>query len=106
MLWRIDFTPMPFDAEVWRATRSEDSHDSVRLRMVDDFLATHTPVGKSREDIVVLLGEPDDTTYFSNFDLVYHLGLERDSAFPIDSEWLVMRLDRNGLVTEALLVTD
>ncbi len=102
----LDFKPMPFDSAVWRATPSDGTHDAVRLRMVDDFLANHGPVGRTRTEIVALLGESDDTSYFSDFDMVYHLGLERGGAFSIDSEWLVIRLDSDGVVTEARLVRD
>lgn len=102
----IDFEPMPFDSAVWRATASESTHDSVRLRMVDDYLATHSPIGRTPDEVTADLGEPDDTGYFHEYDMVYRLGLERNSAFPIDSEWLVIRLDQDTRVSEARLSTD
>ncbi len=102
----LDFSPTPFDSDIWRGSPSDHTHHSIRLRMVDDLLARHSPVGRTRANVVALLGEPDGTTYFSDFDMVYHLGLERGGAFSIDSEWLVLRLDDAGVVQEALLVTD
>jgi len=102
----VDFEPMPFDSAVWRATASESTHDSIRVRMVDDYLATHSPIGRTRDEVAADLGEPHDTARFHEYDMVYRLGLERDSAFPIDSEWLVIRLDENAMVSEALLTTD
>ena len=95
-----------FDAEVWKATPSEFSHESMRLRMVDDFLASHAPVGKSRGQVEALLGPPDDTPYFDEYDMVYHLGAERAGIMSIDSEWLVFSVDDSGRVTGAWLVTD
>ena len=101
----FDFDPMAFDSATWKANPSEFSHDSIRLRMVDDFLSTYCPVQKSRAEIIALLGEPDQTNYFCDYDMVYHLGVER-SAIAIDSEWLVFRLNSANIVTEARLATD
>ncbi len=105
MFLSVDFRPIPFDSEVWKATPSEFSWDSVRLRMVDDLLATRPLVGQHRDDIVALIGEPDDTPYFREYAMVYHLGQERHS-FGIDSEWLVIQLDDHATATECLVVTD
>ena len=100
-----EFDALRFESTTWKYTPSEMSHESLRLRMVDDFLATHSPVGTTRDEIIALLGQPDDTEYFRDFDLVYHLGRER-SVFGIDSEWLVVRLDDNSIVKEARIVSD
>jgi len=100
----VDFDPMPFDAAVWKATPSEFSLDSVRLRMVDDFL-TMPVVGWSREQVEAALGKPDDTPYFRAYPMVYHLGQERH-PFGLDSEWLVFSLDDNGVVTACRVLTD
>lgn len=92
-----------FESSVWKST-VPGTRDETRLFMVDDLLATHTLVGRSRADIVNLLGEPDSTPYFRHYDMVYYLGRER-RAFGIDSEWLVLKLSA-GRVSEARLVTD
>ena len=66
----------------------------------------HTPIrGRSRGEIVALLGEPTTTDYFKDYDLVYWLGPER-GLISIDSEWLVIRLDSLGRVSDFRLVTD
>jgi hypothetical protein len=52
-----------------------------------------------------LLGEPSDEGYFREWDFVYWLGPER-SYMGIDSEWLVVRLGRDGRVTEYRIVRD
>jgi hypothetical protein len=72
--------------------------------MVDDLLEHHHLPGKSRTEVVDLLGEPDKTDKFRNYDMVYWLGRER-SAFALDSDWLVLKLSK-GFVTEARDVTD
>ncbi|MEZ6031348.1 MAG: hypothetical protein R3C46_16600 [Hyphomonadaceae bacterium] len=96
--------PLPFDRERWDA-EVNDTDDETRHRMADGLINSNALLGKRRADIVALLGEPPATNYFREFDLVYWLGLER-GWIRLDSEWLVMRLDANGRVTEAGIVTD
>lgn len=91
----------PFDAEERRRVGESEA----RQGMVDGFLQNHNPVGLTREEVVELLGEPPETTYFSDYDLVYWVGIER-GFIRIDSEWLVIRIDDNEKVTEARLVSD
>ncbi len=97
--------PMPFESSVWKATEATYSIESIRLRMVDDLLKTHPLVGLTRAEVESLIGPADDTEYFSNFDMVYFLGPERH-PFAVDSEWLLISLDSNGRVTEAVLGRD
>ena len=106
-LWilRVPFDPVPFDSQTWKQTPSEFSLQSVRLRMANDLVSTHLRDGMTREEVVGMLGEPDETPYFAEYDMVYHLGQERH-PFGIDSEWLVIRLDANRQAAEILLVTD
>lgn len=73
--------------------------------MAHDLLQNHSPLGLDRPAVVALLGDPDDTPYFRNYEMVYFLGPER-SYFAIDSEWLVLKLTPEGRVSEAKLVTD
>ncbi|MBD1864951.1 MULTISPECIES: hypothetical protein [Trichocoleus] len=73
--------------------------------MVDDLLKRHTLAGKSRSEVIALLGQPGTTDYFQDYDLVYWLGPER-GLMSIDSEWLIIRLDAQGRVSEHQLVTD
>lgn len=104
MLLSVDFDPMPFDSALWKATPSEYSLKSIRLRMADDLL-TKPVVGTTRQEIVAKLGEPDQTPYFREYSMVYHLGQERN-PLGVDSEWLVIRLDDAGIATECLIVRD
>jgi len=95
-----------FDPVGWK-TRSRDDGASwpTRLRMVDDLLDRGLLKGASRAHVEELLGPPDDTVYFREWDLVYWLGPER-GATRIDSEWLVLRLDPSGKVVEQRLMRD
>lgn len=101
----IDFDPISFDSATWIASEPEFSLDSLRLRMIDDLLATHNLVGMHRDDIVSLIGEPDDTEYFRDYEMVYYLGQERH-PLGIDSEWLAIDLDDNSTATFAGILRD
>ena len=102
---KIDFEPMAFDSTIWKSSPSEMSWESTRLRMVDDFLEKNDLIGKNKDVAIELLGEPDDTEYFSNYELVYHVGLER-SGMAIDSEWLVINVNESGIIDEVSLARD
>jgi outer membrane protein assembly factor BamE (lipoprotein component of BamABCDE complex) len=73
--------------------------------MADRLVTRGTLLGKTREEVVELLGAPPSTEYFANWDLVYWLGPER-GFIRIDSEWLVFQLDANGRVNDNRIVTD
>lgn len=97
--------PLRFEPGLWKSAPRLDSPESVRLRMVDSLLSSSLLSGRTRSEVESLIGPPDTTTYFREFDMVYQLGPER-SFFSIDSEWLVIRLDASGRVSTAQLVTD
>jgi len=92
-----------FDSASWRDERS--LHDGTRERMADRLVGRHTLQGKTRSEVVSLLGEPPPTGYFSDWDLVYFLGPER-GFWSIDSEWLVVRFGQDGRVAEFRIVRD
>jgi len=73
--------------------------------MVDDLLRTHDLRGWGRSQVVSLLGEPDQTNWDTDGQLVYHLGPER-GLFRIDSEWLVVTVGDDGKVTKYVLARD
>jgi hypothetical protein len=96
----------PFDASLWKASLADDPwKNPIRLRMVDDLMRKHPLVGAARSQVLDLLGQPPSTDKFSDWDLVYCLGPER-GLFSIDSEWLVIRFDKNEKVIEAKDVQD
>ncbi len=95
-----------FNSNTWKNTPATHSLDSIRLRMADDFLKTYRLLGKSKEEIVGLIGEPDQTGYFNTRDIVYMLGQETDSYFAIDSQWLVLDLNESDNVIAFEVVTD
>ncbi|WP_406694676.1 hypothetical protein V5E97_26830 [Singulisphaera sp. Ch08] len=77
----------------------------VRLEMADRLVAGHLLHGKTRQQVIQLLGEPSSEGYFRDWNLVYWLGPER-GYLSIDSEWLVLRLGRDDRVIESRIVRD
>ena len=92
-----------FDARAWRDPQQVEQ--GVRLRMVDDLLARDLLAGLSREQLAELLGEPAPSAGFAGWDQAYWLGRER-GFISIDSEWLVLRYDAHGMLSEASLTRD
>lgn len=92
-----------FSLTAWLAPHNHAS--TVRIRMVDDLLNNHNFRGMTREQVIAIVGEPDKTESFRNFDMVYWLGPER-GFMSIDSEWLVFRLDDQNRVSEYRIVRD
>lgn len=101
--WRSWFPGTAFDPAVWH----DEAHvkQGARLQMADRLIARQALLGRTRAKVVTMLGEPPETAYFANWDLVYWLGPER-GLMSIDSEWLVMRLGHDGKVVESRIVRD
>jgi hypothetical protein len=94
-----------FHPRLWSDTIQAHSPTAPRGCMVDDLLRRHSLLGATRSEVEELLGKPTTTSYFRDYDLVHYLGPER-SFLGIDSEWLVLRLDGAGRVSERRIVTD
>jgi len=73
--------------------------------MVDDLLRRHPFKGMTREQVTAIIGEPEKTEYFKDWDMVYWLGPER-GFMSIDSEWLVLRLDNQKKISDVRIVRD
>ena len=97
---------MDFNTAVWKESPAEHSLESIRLRMVEDFLDQYDVVGMSESQIIDLLGSSDNTNYFKDYDLVYCLGQETESYFGIDSQWLVFEIDDLNKINSFQIVTD
>jgi hypothetical protein len=98
---------LAFDAKGWRAKSADASNDwPTRLRMVDSLMDRRLLDGLTRTQVVELLGPPDATSKWRDWDLVYHLGPERKALFRIDSDWLVIRLDSGRTVAGYRIVAD
>ncbi len=94
-----------FDKKIWTDDKSIYDTPNIRLQMIDDVISNQLAVGKSRDEVIEILGKPTDTPYFKDYDLVYWLGDEK-SLINVDSAWLVIKLDDQGNVTSFEKVTD
>ena len=93
-----------FDSAAWQD--SDQVIDEVRIRMVDDLIDEHDFDSMSRDEVVVILGEPDqnDTVLSSqDSELVNWLGRKQGFA-SADSEWLVFHLDEDAVVTDCGII--
>lgn len=94
-----------FDKQRWNDDISIHQEPYPRRQMVDDVMTNHLAVGQSRAEVIERLGEPTDTPYFKDFDLVYWLGAEK-GYISVDSLWLVIKLDAEGRVSQFELAND
>ena len=106
LYWTAADAPLPFVASWWEAGGKDWAEPLHRRQRIADWLIlSHRLIGNSRATVVGLLGEPPPTEYFKQWDMVYWLGPER-SFISIDSEWLVLRLNDQGIVLQAEIVGD
>lgn len=99
----IWFPGRAFDRVAWQD--ESQVQQGVRLGMADRLMARRTLLGKTRAEVVELLGEPARTSCFAEWDMVYWLGPER-GFICIDLEWLVLRLAEDGRVADNRIVRD
>ena len=96
-----------FDPAAWKseaAKAAEYPASSHRLRQVDHLIDSGLLQGKSRAEVLALLG-PDDRVErvrslrvpFPDWDAAYWLG---PMWIPVDDWWLVIRFDAGGRVSE------
>lgn len=99
-----------FDSVAWRQPASAEFVDgdvTVRQKMLGDLVKNLLP-GRTRAELEAILGPSLDTPYFkeSGSDLIYVLGPQRDSFFPIDSEWLLIWVDSSERFERYAIYTD
>lgn len=76
-----------------------------RVKMVDDLLRKYKLIGKTKEEVVELLGNETNRAYFKEVNnFVYYLGDER-GLISIDSEWLIITFD-NDIAVEVKIERD
>lgn len=92
-----------FNSEEWKQAEQADGYP--RLAMVDSLIESGQLDGKGQDEVLMLLGPPTDTNYFSDWDSVYWLGPER-GFLRLDSEWLVLRFSDEGRVSDYQLARD
>ncbi|WP_169818309.1 hypothetical protein [Shimazuella kribbensis] len=91
-----------FTSKKWRERVDQ------RVFIVDNLLHHYRLKGKSKAEVIQLLGKPTETEYFKQSNnIVYYLGDER-GYISIDSEWLVVTFgnNREDKVSKVEIVTD
>lgn len=94
-----------FDSKTWKDQELTNQEPYPRRTMADELVSQRTLVGKTRAELLELLGEAPKTEYFADWDVVYWLGPQR-GFMAVDSEWLVIRFDESDRVAEAKITTD
>lgn len=101
----INITKIRFDSSTWKQMGQLNQASYPRLEMAEDLIRDRTLYGKTKEEVIELLGKPSDDGYFKTYDLVYWLGPER-GWFSVDSEWLLIQLDDSERVIKYELGRD
>jgi hypothetical protein len=88
-----------FDQHLWLSGASQNVRGDIteRQKMLGEVVR-RVVVNGTKDNIVAQLGPSEDSGYFESTgrDLIYYIGRERDSAFSIDSEWLLIWFDSGG----------
>ena len=87
---------VPFDRETW--VRSAADPHNQRFAMAKSLVRDGRLRGKSRDEVISMLGESLPVDRFPGFDAVYSLCCNSDDYMPIDPAWLVIRFDNNSKV--------
>ena len=90
-----------FDAERWKEA---DLTSRDRAEMVAALERQHPLKGMTRSEVIRLLGEPTPTDKWDEWDMIYVLG--PTDYMPIDHEWLVIKLDERGRVSDYRVTSD
>jgi hypothetical protein len=91
-------------AEAWAEGRRDMSSTfpSREQVLADDLIRCKLLRGMTETDVRALLGPPDDvSSERGRRYLAYEIGLQRDSFFQLDSEYLSLRFDRDGTIESA-----
>lgn len=88
---------MQFDRPGWLDRKSGDGQSpTIRQQMLGNVVDSIVSDGH-KDSILAKLGPPERIGVFSSdWDLVYHTGVQRDALVAIDSEWLVIWFDDSG----------
>ena len=92
-----------FDRTAWQDQARVAEGD--RKPMAERLIARHALAGRTRDEVIDMLGPPTTTDKLRNWSLVYHLGAGQPQP-GVESDWLVLLLDGSGLVAEARIVRE
>ena len=100
--YSADGKHVAFDSARWHAPKQRSSW---RLRMANWLVKKKFLLGKTRNEVVSILGAPSDAPWFkfSDWDLAFDLF---ECTFALQSLALAIRFDEQGLVTECQVVSE
>ncbi|MFC1752859.1 hypothetical protein ACFL96_05625 [Thermoproteota archaeon] len=91
---------MKFNSSSWKNYKN-------RQQMIKDLVNNVLP-DKNKDEICSLLGPSQKTTYFLSIDkdFIYYTGPERDGFMNMDSEWLLIWVDKNAVFEKYEIYND
>lgn len=91
-----------FDQAAWE---NADLTGRERADMLQDLLRRYPLEGRTRTEVISLLGNPTQTDKWEGADMIYVLGND-GSYMPIDNAWLLVDLDDRERVISVRQVVD
>lgn len=95
LLWLFE---VPFNTELWKSSPTE------RYQMVDDLIESQELMGKTKAEVLTLLGKPNSSSTTQKDIFIYQLG-EQPSFFKSRKEHLLI-IFLNQKVDEVTLALD
>lgn len=95
-----------FDAEKWADPKLVEHKPYIRLSMIADLTENYITRGQGKAEVLELLGEPTDTEYFADHDLIYWLGPHQTMFTSVDSVWLVIDFGEADEVIDYQVISD
>ena len=89
-----NITHEKFDSEKWKNWTESESEWSLRWDMMNSLRNNYELKGKSKTEIIELLGKPDSKT---KTDFRYYLGMSKRG---INTGSLTIEFNENGIVTD------
>ncbi|MBD0825523.1 hypothetical protein [Aestuariibaculum marinum] len=89
-----NITHEQFDSEKWKNWTESEAEWSLRWDMMNSLRNSHELKGKSKTEIIELLGKPDSET---NSDFRYYLGMSKHG---INTGSLTISFNENGIATD------
>ncbi|MEE3719123.1 hypothetical protein V2H45_20470 [Tumidithrix elongata RA019] len=112
--------PSQFNSRVWKELSMIAEYPYPRLSMADDLVRTRRLEGLSRQQVLVLLGNPTPSNYFKDrdfkdrYDLIYWLGDSRSGSVAVSlngrtinfAAVLLIKFDAKGIVSKYAIYRD
>lgn len=88
---------LPFISEKWKSAGLKNPADNTRDRMVPELLMRNRLMGNKKAGIINMLGEPEGTHNFPEWDMEYYLG---PSQYGNGTRWLVISFNNKDEVSD------